>query len=137
MGPYSPTPWECFKIMESVGDWEAFLGVGVLAPSTLTNIMVQTLRLECGVMNKGGVGCRNQWYDVQGFGANINWEYGPWNITMEEHNLADGILHPNSIDHRVLCFPSGNNGWIQMYLKPNDPRSVVFSELFFYPSKRS
>ncbi|XP_073387315.1 uncharacterized protein [Physcomitrium patens] len=75
---------------------------------------------------------RNQWYDARGFGKDVNWEYGPWHMTLEEHALHDGILHPNSKDHRVLLFPSGNLGWIQMYLKPNDPRSVIFSEPMFY-----
>lgn len=78
---------------------------------------------------------RNQWYDARGFGKDVNWEYGPWHMTLEEHALHDGILHPNSKDHRVLLFPSGNLGWIQMYLKPNDPRSVIFSEPMFYVSK--
>ncbi|KAG0588458.1 hypothetical protein KC19_2G244500 [Ceratodon purpureus] len=75
---------------------------------------------------------RNQWYDAKGFGKDQNWEYGPWNMTLEEHALHDGILHPNSQHHRVLLMPSGNLGWIQMYLKPNDSRSVIFSEPIFY-----
>lgn len=75
---------------------------------------------------------RNQWYDAKGFGKDVNWEYGPWNMTLAEHSLPDGILHPNSKDHRILLMPNGNLGWIARYLKPNDPRSVIFSEPMFY-----
>jgi hypothetical protein len=78
---------------------------------------------------------RNQWYDARGFGKDQNWEYGPWHMTLEEHALHDGILHPNSPYHRILLMPSGNLGWIQMALKPNDPRSEIFSEPMFYISK--
>ncbi|XP_024379473.1 uncharacterized protein [Physcomitrium patens] len=81
---------------------------------------------------------RNQWYDAKGFGKDIKWAYGPWHFNIEEHLLNDGILHPCSKDHRTLLFPSGNLGWIQMYLKPNDPNSVIFSEPMFYvnPNQR-
>lgn len=82
-----------------------------------------------------GVLYRNQWYDAKGFGKDIKWAYGPWHFNIEEHLLNDGILHPCSKDHRTLLFPSGNLGWIQMYLKPNDPNSVIFSEPMFYVSK--
>lgn len=81
--------------------------------------------------------CRNQWYDAKGFGKDVNWEYGPWNMTLAEHSLPDGILHPNSKDHRILLMPNGNLGWIARYLKPDDPRSVIFSEPMFYISKYS
>lgn len=75
---------------------------------------------------------RNQWYDAKGFGKDQNWEYGPWHMTVEEHALHDGIWHPNSPYHRILLMPSGNLGWIQMALRPNDPRSEIFSEPMFY-----
>ena len=89
------------------------------------------------VLTLRSVVSRNQWYDPKGFAKDQNWEYGPWNMTLEEHALHDGILHPNSPRHRVLLMRSGNLGWIQMYLVPNDSRSVIFSEPMFYVSKYS
>ncbi|KAH7293438.1 hypothetical protein KP509_28G025800 [Ceratopteris richardii] len=77
---------------------------------------------------------RNQWYATTGEGPDINWECGPWAMYELKHSLPDGILHPNSLDHRILQFPHGDLGWVQLALKPNDPKSVVFNELHFMAS---
>ncbi|KAI5066159.1 hypothetical protein GOP47_0018783 [Adiantum capillus-veneris] len=74
---------------------------------------------------------RNQWYATTGEGPDINWECGPWAMYEVKHSLPDGIWHPNSLDHRILQFPHGDLGWVQLALKPNDPKSVVFNELHF------
>lgn len=77
---------------------------------------------------------RNQWYETTGEGPDINWESGPWAMYEFKHSLQDGIWHPNSLDHRIIQFPNGDLGWVQLALKPNDPKSVVFNELHFMPS---
>uniref|UniRef100_A0A0D6QTY7 DUF3598 domain-containing protein n=1 Tax=Araucaria cunninghamii TaxID=56994 RepID=A0A0D6QTY7_ARACU len=82
---------------------------------------------------------RNQWYESSGEGPDINWEGGPWAMYEFKHSMQDGIWHPNSIDHRILQFPNGDLGWVQLALKPNDPKSVVFNEMHFMasPEKRA
>lgn len=77
---------------------------------------------------------RNQWYESSGEGPDINWEGGPWAMYELKHSLQDGIWHPNSIDHRIIQFPNGDLGWVQLALKPNDPKSVVFNEMHFMAS---
>lgn len=80
---------------------------------------------------------RNQWYATTGEGPDINWECGPWAMYELKHSLPDGIWHPNSIDHRILQFPNGDLGWVQLALKPNDPKCVVFNELHFMASSEA
>lgn len=77
---------------------------------------------------------RNQWYETSGEGPDINWEGGPWAMYELKHSLQDGIWHPNSLDHRIIQFPNGDLGWVQLALKPDDLKSVVFNELHFMPS---
>lgn len=55
---------------------------------------------------------RNQWYDVRGFGKDVNWEYGFWYMILEEYVLYDGILYLNFKDYCVFLFFFGNFGWI-------------------------
>ena len=75
---------------------------------------------------------RNQWYAFTGYEhQDMNWEFGPWAMYKYKHSLPNGILHPTSDNHRILQFQNGDLGWVQLALKPNDPKCVVFNELHF------
>eukprot|EP00249_Psilotum_nudum_P006563 c19884_g1_i1 orf=67-1245(+) len=80
---------------------------------------------------------RNQWYADSGEGKDMNWENGPWAMHESKHSLPDGIWHPNSIDHRILQFPNGDLGWVQLALKLGDPKCVVFNEVHFMASPQA
>eukprot|EP00850_Spirogloea_muscicola_P005094 SM000023S07550 [mRNA] locus=s23:40997:42403:- [translate_table: standard] len=74
---------------------------------------------------------KNQWYGAEG-DADWKWDFGPWHYSAAEHSLPDGLVHPQSPDHRVLALgPDGDNCWAQLRVKPGDPKSAVFVEFFF------
>eukprot|EP00850_Spirogloea_muscicola_P017683 SM000154S01418 [mRNA] locus=s154:269025:270431:+ [translate_table: standard] len=74
---------------------------------------------------------KNQWYGAEG-DADWKWDYGPWHYSAAEHSLPDGLVHPQSPDHRVLALgPDGDNCWAQLRVKPGDLKSAVFVEFFF------
>eukprot|EP00850_Spirogloea_muscicola_P010556 SM000062S19942 [mRNA] locus=s62:574797:576215:- [translate_table: standard] len=74
---------------------------------------------------------KNQWYGAEG-DADWKWDFGPWHYSAAEHSLPDGLVHPQSADHRVLALgPDGDNCWAQLRVKPGDPKSAVFVEFFF------
>ncbi|KAJ7542025.1 hypothetical protein O6H91_10G086300 [Diphasiastrum complanatum] len=80
---------------------------------------------------------RNDWCSgAAGDTQNIKLAGGPWDLYEEVHSLPNGIVHPQNTDSRLLQFPNGDLGWLQLALTPGHPRRIVFGEVqFLLPSK--